>query len=67
MDLDDDVDQHDFGLFQACYSGTGIRPDLFQCAPALLDDDNDVDADDFVIFRACLTGPGVPADRDCGR
>ncbi|HPD32536.1 MAG TPA: discoidin domain-containing protein [Phycisphaerae bacterium] len=67
MDLDNDVDQHDFGLFQACYTGAGNPQNLSQCAPARLDDDNDVDSEDFAIFRACLTGPGVPADRDCGR
>ncbi len=67
MDLDEDVDQVDFGLFQVCYSGTGSPQDLTQCTLARLDEDNDVDADDFAVFQACLTGPDVPADHDCGR
>lgn len=67
IDLDGDVDQADFGLLQACYSGGGAPQPLSQCAPALLDGDNDVDMEDFAIFRSCFTGPNVPADRDCGR
>ncbi len=64
LDLDGDVDQSDYGLFQACYSpSTQTDP---ACELALLDDDNDVDAGDFAIFAACTTGPNVPADPDCG-
>lgn len=67
MDLDEDVDQADFGLFQRCYSGSGTPQAAPQCANARLDDDNDVDIDDFAVLKACVTGSGVPANHDCGR
>ena len=59
FDDDCDVDQTDFGLFQACYSGAGIVQDLPECVPARLDTDEDVDATDFAFFPGCLSGPGV--------
>lgn len=65
LDVDLDVDQQDFGLFQACLSGTGIAQHAPQCAGARLDEDEDVDADDFTIFRRCLSGPNVTADPQC--
>lgn len=65
LDRDGDVDQTDFGLFQACMSG----PDVWQPAPnchvARLDDDTDVDQDDFGRFQACLSGADVPAPEAC--
>jgi lysophospholipase L1-like esterase len=67
IDLDNDVDQSDFGLLQACFSGNGVLQSLPACERAHLDDDNDVDIADFTIFQSCLTGPNVPADSDCGR
>jgi hypothetical protein len=66
LDLDGDVDQSDFGLFQACYSGAGIAQNDPNCEKARLDGDNDVDATDFAIFQDCLSGAGVLADPDCG-
>ena len=59
QDQDGDVDQSDFGLFQACMSGpdTSIPAG---CTAADLDGDHDVDQDDFAAFPACMAGNGVP-------
>ena len=65
FDNDCDVDQTDFGLFQACYSGAGAIQELPECAPARLDTDEDVDPGDLAVFLACLSGPGVCTDPDC--
>jgi hypothetical protein len=65
LDVDRDVDQADFGLFQACLSGPGVPQANTACQDAKLDNDDDVDRDDIAIFRACLTGPGLPADPAC--
>lgn len=65
MDRDGDVDQEDFGHFQACYSGAGIPQYDFDCLDALLDTDEDVDHDDFGVFQQCFTGPNVIADLNC--
>lgn len=65
FDIDHDVDQSDWGRFQACLSGPGVpQPDL-ACDGADLDDDDDVDKDDFALFRGCLSGPDVEADTLC--
>ncbi|UCD28515.1 MAG: sulfatase-like hydrolase/transferase [Planctomycetota bacterium] len=55
FDGDDDVDQEDFGHFQACFSGTG---DLYGagCKDADMDSDEDVDLVDFNIFHSCMAG-----------
>jgi hypothetical protein len=65
MDQDGDVDQVDFGLFQACFSGFAYPQNDPACANAKLDGDHDVDADDLKIFRRCMSGANVPADPDC--
>ena len=64
FDSDWDVDQEDFGLQQACCSGSG---ELYEvgCERADLDHDMDVDGDDLAIFRDCTSGANVPADPDC--
>lgn len=67
FDNDKDVDQYDFGRFQACFSGSGIDQFDPLCGPATLDPDTDVDQADFAIFAACLTGPGVQGDPDCAQ
>jgi hypothetical protein len=64
MDGDDDVDQADFGLFQACYSGFG-EPETAECEKARLNYDDFVDQLDFAIFQACFSGPDMPVDPDC--
>jgi hypothetical protein len=65
LDHDGDVDQSDFGLFQACLSGPGIAQSALGCLEARLDVDEDVDEADFAIFQDCLSGPGVPAGSGC--
>ncbi len=65
LDGDGDVDQVDFGLFQACYTGPDVPQDDPACIWARLDDDDDVDADDLAIFLGCFTGANVPGDPDC--
>lgn len=65
MDHDGDVDQEDFGRFQACFTGSSFPQQDPQCQAARLDGDNDVDADDLVVFRRCMTGANVPGDPGC--
>ncbi len=55
FDLDGDVDQVDFGLFQGCYSGSGVGCDP-GCREADLDSDGDVDQADFSTFQPCMGG-----------
>jgi polysaccharide biosynthesis protein PslG len=64
FDRDGDIDQVDFGHFQACYSGSGIDPDP-ACTDAKLDMDADVDLDDFAVFQTCMSGPAVLATLNC--
>ncbi|UCD29516.1 MAG: hypothetical protein JSV03_03275 [Planctomycetota bacterium] len=56
-----DVDQEDFGQFQACLSGYN-RPYTDGCEDADLDNDNDVDLDDFDIFQACMSEANQPPE-----
>ncbi len=65
LDGDDDVDQEDFGLFQACLTGDGVPQPAPACAPAKLDEDSDVDQDDFAILRACLSGANITPPPGC--
>lgn len=64
MDGDGDVDQEDFGLFQACFtvSGDEIRP---ECLSADIDQNELVNQSDLTLFVQCISGPGVAADPDC--
>lgn len=59
FDGDGDVDQTDFGIFQACLSGTGQTPEP-GCEKADLNGDGDVDQPDFAQFYGCLGGPDQP-------
>ncbi|MHC4443436.1 MAG: sulfatase family protein [Planctomycetota bacterium] len=61
FDGDDDIDQEDFGRFQACLSGAGL-PYASECDEANLDGDNDVDLNDFAIFQGCMGGANQPPD-----
>jgi hypothetical protein len=65
FDADNDVDQEDFGHFQACLTGTSVPQTDPTCMDASLDGDFDVDASDFDKFRLCLSGPGCPVDPEC--
>jgi hypothetical protein len=67
FDHDTDVDQTDFGYFQACLTGNGYEQTDPLCGPAMLDADVDVDALDFDIFLRCLSGAGVPGDPTCAQ
>lgn len=61
LDRDRDVDQSDFGLFQTCATGSGVRY-VDGCEDADLDGDGDVDIGDFTGFRECMSGPGSPPE-----
>ena len=63
-DGDGDVDQEDFGIFQACFTGTGggVLPG---CDCLDREPDLDVDDVDYGAFENCATGPGIPADPAC--
>jgi len=64
LDSDGDVDQQDFGLFQACYTQTGntVNP---PCDAADFNNDSLVNQNDLTIFVDCLSGPDVLADKTC--
>jgi len=56
FDEDTDVDQEDFGYFQACLSGLGQMPGP-GCGEADFDADGDVDGGDLAVFQNCMGGP----------
>ena len=64
-DGDGDVDQRDFGHFQACLSGTAVTQNDPDCQNARLDGDTDVDSNDLAVFLGCLSGPNSPPIQDC--
>ena len=66
LDRDGDVDQTDFGLFQACLNPPGHVQQDPACRFARLDGDVDVDLNDIGIFTNCMSGPNVPSNPDCG-
>lgn len=59
FDLDNDVDQDDFAVFQRCLSGNAAAYPP-GCAPADLSADGDVDQEDLRLFKPCLAGPDQP-------
>jgi len=59
FDLDGDVDQQDFGHFQACLSGPGT-PYAAGCADADWDGDGNVDTDDLSVFLNCMGSANQP-------
>ena len=65
MDRDGDVDQSDYGLFQACLTGRLVPQNDPQCAGARLNGDAWVDNSDLMIFLGCMGGPGIPGDPQC--
>jgi hypothetical protein len=58
FDLDEDVDQEDFGHLQACLGGSGDLP--LECRDADLNNDDYVNAEDFGVFEACMGGSNNP-------
>ena len=63
VDNDGDVDQADFGQFQACYSGAGFAV-AAECSCFDRDGENvagdgDIDAMDLQAFLNCYTGPSI--------
>jgi sugar lactone lactonase YvrE len=64
LDDDGDVDQEDFGLFQICYTGSGINAPA-GCTQASFDNDLDVDLEDFGVFQRCHTRANVRAEPSC--
>ena len=65
MDRDGDVDQVDFGLFQACLQGPVIPQTSSGCQRALLNKDAYVDQRDLQLFKRCLSGSNQPGDPHC--
>jgi len=59
LDLDTDVDQEDFGRFQACLSGQDTPSP--SCLGADFNHDELVNQVDFTVFLGCMSGPEVPA------
>jgi hypothetical protein len=57
-DRDGDVDQEDYGWFQACLSGVEVSP-ADNCRCADLDGDWDVDVSDRSLFVDCMTGADI--------
>ncbi|NLE61075.1 MAG: hypothetical protein GX616_22235, partial [Planctomycetes bacterium] len=64
LDMDGDVDEADFGLFQRCF--TGAVQVSGGCTAADFDGDMFVThTADLPVFKNCLSGAGVYPDRDC--
>ncbi len=59
FDWDGDVDQTDFGHFQACISGSGVALSP-GCEDADLAPDGAVDQNDLSVFRTCMGGSDQP-------
>ncbi len=59
LDVDGDVDDADYGLAFAAFTGPGSGPSSNPNAD--LDGDGDVDDADYGLFFAAFTGPGAPA------
>lgn len=72
-DGDGDVDQADYAVFQACYTGrdfTGQLPTDPPCACFDVTDyygtpDGKIDRYDLAAFENCRTAPGIPASPSC--
>lgn len=63
-DGDKDVDQVDFGIFQACFTGAaGGVTDECKCLDS--NKDNAIDRTDLNKFSACFSGPTIPANPAC--
>jgi len=65
FDGDGDVDQDDFGVFQACITGPDRGPPTPGCEQADFDSDDDVDQADFGLLQRCYTGADGLMRPDC--
>jgi hypothetical protein len=65
IDRDLDVDMKDYGLLQACLSGTGVAQNDPACQDAKLDLDTDVDTDDVQVLLDCVSGANVAYNPAC--
>ncbi|MBP7936413.1 MAG: hypothetical protein KA354_17370 [Phycisphaerae bacterium] len=63
-DGDGDVDQVDFGEYQACFTGRGGANSTYECRCFDRDNDGDIDLVDFAEFQKCATGPAVTWTQD---
>lgn len=71
-DGDGDVDQSDFGAFQACTTPPGLPPELFNDLPLScrcmdvavggIEPDGAIDQLDLKVFLACVTGPAISVE-----
>ena len=64
-DGDGDVDQDDFAVLQACYTGASGTYACPTCRCLNADTDSDIDSDDLEAFEQCASGPDVPAEVTC--
>lgn len=64
LDGDADVDQEDFGLFQACLAPAGATLEP-QCARMDFNGDVTVGPSDLAVFLSCHSGAGVAASPTC--
>jgi hypothetical protein len=65
MDRDGDLDQIDFGLFQACLTSFGTPSASPACDNAEIDGAPGIGSGDFAEFLRCMSGPDIPADPHC--
>ena len=63
LDLDNDVDQADFGALQRCLAGEAAIPN--HCAAADLNADGRTDGLDADLLQGCASGPNQPANQLC--
>ncbi len=66
-DDDGDVDGNDFGVFQACYTGTSPPPGVFdavRCSCFDRDENQMINEFDFSAFRHCMTRSEVDLDTE---
>jgi hypothetical protein len=63
FDQDGDLDQSDFGRFQACLRlSVADHP---ECVQGNMKADIFIDAADTTLFIKCMSGPDIPADPNC--
>ena len=65
VDRDNDVDQQDFGFFQACLTAVGVPLNDPTCRRADMNGDNSVNRLDLSFFLKCRSGADIPANPGC--